>query len=112
MILVRMLDGVEPGIPEAIAHAARHVHKVEDVTDVRARWVGHRLHAEVNITVVRGSSLEEAHAIAKDVRHELLHHLHQLGCAIVHVDPAGAGGERHHRISEHQHDGLPVHSHP
>lgn len=112
MILVRMLDGVEPGTLEAIAHAARHVRQVEDVTDVRARWIGHRLHAEMNITVARGPSLVEAHAIAKDVRHELLHLLPHLGSVIVHVDPAGEGSERHHRISEHEHDGLPVHSHP
>jgi len=30
---------------------------------------------------------------------------------MVHVDPQGEGGERHHRIGEHSHDGLPVHSH-
>jgi divalent metal cation (Fe/Co/Zn/Cd) transporter len=29
----------------------------------------------------------------------------------VHVDPYGQGGERHHRIEAHPHDGLPPHSH-
>ena len=37
----------------------------------------------------------------------------QIGSAalVVHVDPYGQGGERHHRIGEHTHDGLPAQSH-
>jgi hypothetical protein len=29
----------------------------------------------------------------------------------VHVDPYGQGGERHHRIGAHTHDGMPAHTH-
>src|SRR5262249_24951267 len=50
-VLARMLDGVEPDVLDSIGHAARHVEQVEEVSDVRARWVGHRLHAEVSGTV-------------------------------------------------------------
>jgi divalent metal cation (Fe/Co/Zn/Cd) transporter len=84
---------------------------VEELTDLRARWVGHRLHAEVNITVPGGLSVGEGHEIAKEVRHQLLHHLPHLGRAMVHVEPYGQGGEQHHKIGEHAHDGLPAHSH-
>jgi len=35
----------------------------------------------------------------------------RLGRVMVHVDPYGQGGERHHRIAEHTHDGKPAHSH-
>jgi hypothetical protein len=38
--------------------------------------------------------------------------LPHLGHVTVHVDPLGEGGERHHRIGEHAHDGLPAHAHP
>jgi len=110
-VLLRMLDGVETEALEAIGHAARHVAHVEEVSDVRARWVGHRLHAEVSVTVPRGLSVGEGHEIAKEVRHQLLHHLPHLGRVVVHVDPDGQGGERHHRIGEHVHDGLPAHVH-
>lgn len=110
-MVLRMLDAVDVDVVEAIRHAAGHVSRVESVSDVRARWIGHRLHAEVNITVRRGLSVDEGHEIAGDVRHQLLHHVPHLGSAIVHVDPSGRDGERHHRIGEHAHDGLPAHSH-
>lgn len=45
------------------------------------------------------------------MRHQLLHHVPHLGSVSVHVDPSGQGGEQHHRIAEHAHDGLPSHLH-
>lgn len=110
-VVIRALDGVEPEILEEIIHAVRHVPRVEDVTEVRARWLGHRLHAEVNVTVQDGLSVVDGHEIAKEVRHQLFHHLPHLGSATVHVDPYGQGGERHHRIVLHAHDDLAPHSH-
>ena len=110
-VLDRTLDGVDPAIVETIEHAAAHVPRVEEVTEVRARWIGHRLHAEVNITVPGGLSVARGHEIAKEVRHQLLHHLPHLGGVIVHVDPDGQGGERHHRIGRHAHGDFPLHRH-
>ncbi|MDQ5834107.1 MAG: hypothetical protein M3550_13780 [Actinomycetota bacterium] len=81
------------------------------MTDVRARWIGHRLHAELSVTVAGGLSVEEGHEVAREVRHQLLHHVPHLGGVAVHVDPVGQGGEHYHRIGEHAHDGLPVHVH-
>jgi len=96
-VIVRMLDGVDPEVVDGIAHAAGHVPRVEEVTDVRARWVGHRLHADVSVTVPGGLSVADGHDVAREVRHQLLHHLPHLGRVVVHVDPYGQGGERHHR---------------
>ncbi|MGH7354069.1 MAG: cation diffusion facilitator family transporter [Candidatus Rokuibacteriota bacterium] len=110
-ILERMLDGADPEIIRTIAHAASHVARVEEVTDARARWIGHRLHADVNVTVPGGLSVTEGHEVAKEVRHQLLHHLPHLGSVMVHVDPDGQGGERHHTIGQHSHNGLPTHTH-
>jgi divalent metal cation (Fe/Co/Zn/Cd) transporter len=78
---------------------------------VRARWVGHRPHSELSITVVGDLSVGEGHEVSREVRHQLLHHVPHLGGLAVHVDPVGQGGEHHHRISGHAHDGLPVHVH-
>ena len=111
-ILVRILDGVDSEIVEAARHAAGHVPEVREVTDVRARWIGHRLHAELNVSVSPALSVADAHAVAKAVRHRLLHDVRHLGGVTVHVDPLGEGGEAHHRILEHAHDGLPAHAHP
>ena len=110
-VLVRVLDGVEPETLDAIAHAAAHVPRVQEVSDVRTRWIGHRLHAEVSVTVPGTLSVGEGHEIAREVRHQLLHYLSHLGSVTVHVDPEGQGGERHHRIERHTHDDLPMHGH-
>ena len=110
-VFSRLLDGVDPEIVDEIEHAAGHVPGVENVSDVRVRWLGHRLHAEVNVTVGPELSVSEGHDIAVEVRHQLMHHLGYLSNAIIHVDPATAPGEAHHRLVEHTHDGLAVHSH-
>ena len=111
-VLVRILDGVDTGIVEAVRHAAGHAPEVREVTDVRARWIGHRLHAELSVSVSPELSVADAHAVANAVRHRLLHGVPYLGSVTVHVDPLGEGGDAHHRILEHAHDGLPAHSHP
>jgi cation diffusion facilitator family transporter len=110
-VFTRMLDGVEPQVMDEISHASRHVAGVREITDVRARWLGHRLHAEVSIAVDRELSVSQAHAIAKEVRHQLLHHLPYLSVVMIHVDPLDEAGEQHHIIVVHSHDGLPAHSH-
>lgn len=110
-IFVRMLDGAEPHVIAEIRHAAEAVPQVKEVSEVRARWLGHRMHAEVNIAVDPQLTIAQAHAVAAEVRHQLLHHLDYLSLVVIHVDPADQSGEAHHRIAEHTHDGLPVHSH-
>ena len=84
---------------------------VTHVTEVRARWVGHRLLAEVNIAVDPALSVGGGHSIATEVNHQLLHHLTYLSQTTIHVDPSEGAGEDHHHIRDHVHDGLPIHSH-
>ncbi len=110
-IFTRLLDGVEPGVIEEIRHAAGHVSGVEEVAEVRARWLGHRLRAEVNVAVATDLSVAEGHEIAAEVNHRLSHSLGYLEMAVVHVDPLQKAGEAHHHGDAHSHDGLPVHSH-
>lgn len=109
-VLLRMLDGVEAETLEEIGHAAGHVAQVQEVTDVRARWSGHRLHADVSVTVPGGLSVVEGHDVARDVRHQLLHDLPHLGRVMVHVCPHGQDGEQYHRVGPHSHADLPLHS--
>ncbi|MGB7787538.1 cation diffusion facilitator family transporter [Methanoregula sp.] len=66
-IFTRLLDGVDPVITDEIRYTADHVEGVAEITDVKVRWLGHRLHAEVNITVDSTLSVEKGHAIAKRV---------------------------------------------
>jgi cation diffusion facilitator family transporter len=111
LVFARLLDGVEPHIIDEIRHTAGHTPGVENVTDVRARWLGHRLHAELNVAVASSFSVAEGHAIAKEVRHQLLHQFRYLSSVVVHVDPTEEAGEYFHRVTQHTHDGLPTHSH-
>jgi cation diffusion facilitator family transporter len=111
-VFTRLLDGVDPAILADMRHAVQHTPEVQAVTQVRARWVGHRLHAELNITVCPDLSVAQGHAIATEVRHHLLHHLPSLANAIIHVDPLDASGEEHHWIAEHWHGDWLAHSHP
>ena len=111
MVFARLLDGVDPSEIGEIRSAAARVEGVEDVAEVRARWVGHRLRAEVNVAVNPEASVAEGHAVAREVNHRLLHELGYLETAVVHVDPAQESGEAHHRVTAHSHDGLPTHSH-
>jgi cation diffusion facilitator family transporter len=109
-VFTRMLDGVGPEVIEEVRHAAAHVPGVQEVTEVRARWIGHRLSVEANIAVDPALSVGDGHAIAAEVDHQLRHHLSYISLATIHVDPAHASGETHH-LHEHAHDGLPLHSH-
>jgi cation diffusion facilitator family transporter len=108
----RMLDGVDPEVIEEVKHAALHVDGVVEVSEVRARWIGHRLHAEVNLAVNSSLSIEIAHAISREVRHEIMHHLPYLSNAVIHVDPIDKSGEHYHHIELHKHGEHAEHSHP
>ena len=110
-VFTRLLDGVDPEVMDEIKHTVTHLPGVCDVMEVRVRWLGHRLHAEVNIAVDAALSVQEGHEIAIEARHQLLHHVTYLSDAIIHVDPTTAPGEEHHHIAQHTHDGLPTHSH-
>ena len=111
MVFTRLLDGVDPRVVDEIRHASGQVEGVDDVSEVRARWLGHRLRAEVNVAVNPELSVAEGHAIAREVNHRLMHELRYLDMAVVHVDPLQETGEGHHRVAAHAHDGLPPHSH-
>jgi len=110
-VITHLLDGVDPEMTDAVRHAVARTPGVREVAEIRVRWLGHRLHAEVNISVVPELSVEKGHEIAREVRHRLMHHLRYLSNATVHVDPADAAGERHHGMHAHEHDDSPPHSH-
>jgi cation diffusion facilitator family transporter len=84
-LFTRLLDGVDPEVIQEVRHATSQVPGVLDVTEVRVRWLGHRLLPDVNIAVKSDLSVERGHQIAKEVQHDLLHHLQYLATATIHV---------------------------
>ena len=98
----RLMDAVDPSLVETVEHAAGHVEGVQDVRDVRMRWLGHRLQADLKIVVDESLTTRDSHVIAEQVRHALLHEQPQLFTVNVHVDPCGHNGaDPHVALAEH-----------
>nr|WP_145486166.1 MULTISPECIES: cation diffusion facilitator family transporter [Streptomyces] len=93
-VLRRMLDAVDPALVDRAERAVRAVPGVDRVGELRLRWIGHRLRAELSVVVDGEATLRQAHAIAVEAEHALLHALPKLSAALVHADPAPVPGER------------------
>lgn len=85
-IWYRLMDAVDPQIVERIEQYAGDVPGVAQVARVRARWIGHELHAEVAVilaaNVVPGRVLQ----ITAAVRHALrsyVPHLYQVAVEVI-----------------------------
>jgi cation diffusion facilitator family transporter len=89
----RVLDAVDPALVDRAERAVRQVPGVREVGELRLRWIGHRLRAEVAVVVDGEATVRQAHAIAVEAEHALLHALPRLTAALVHADPAPAPGE-------------------
>jgi cation diffusion facilitator family transporter len=85
----RLMDAVDPELVDTVERVAREVPGVQDLGDVRLRWIGHTLRAELVIVVDPALGVVDAHRIAEDVEHRLLHDVARLHAALVHADPAG-----------------------
>ncbi len=97
----RLMDAVDPQLVERATEAARAAEGVQAVSTVRARWIGHTIHAEALIVADCELTLDEAHAIAERARHGMLHAVPKLSTVTVHVDPCGHDGEDHHAALAH-----------
>lgn len=98
-VFARLLDAVDPELLERAERVLRATPGVENVDQLRLRWVGHALHAEAEIAVDPTLSLVDAHEIAHRAEHALLHALKRLARANIHSHPSDASHEEvaHHR---------------
>ena len=88
----RVMDAVDPALVDAAEHALREVAGVRGVGELRLRWIGHTLRAEVAVVVDGELNVRQAHQVAVDAEHALLHSVPRLTAALVHADPAPAPG--------------------
>lgn len=86
----RLMDAVDPGLVEEATAAVLGVAGVRAVREMRIRWIGHALRAEVDATVDSTLTLTEAHDIAHHAEAHLLHHVRRLTAATIHASPEGA----------------------
>ncbi|MET8540652.1 cation diffusion facilitator family transporter [Kitasatospora sp. NPDC004799] len=92
----RIMDAVDPALLDAAEAGLRAVDGVLDVGQVRMRWLGHRLRAEADVVVDDTLTVGQAHDIAIDAEHALMHAVPRLTAATVHTDPAARSGRAHH----------------
>jgi cation diffusion facilitator family transporter len=96
----RLMDAVDPRLVDTAETAVRAVPGVVAVEELRLRWSGHRVRAEVGIAVDAGLGVVAAHDIATAVEHRLLHDVPKLVAATVHVGPHG--GDHHAVLAHHR----------
>jgi len=67
-----LLDGVEPEYIDDIRAVAVDTGGVEEVTEIRVRWLGNTFLAEVNISVNPDLSMGQGHSIALETHQRFL----------------------------------------
>ncbi|WP_258572861.1 cation diffusion facilitator family transporter [Streptomyces sp. KM273126] len=99
----RIMDAVDPSLLDAAEQALREVEGVHEVGELRLRWIGHRLRGEVAVVVGGELSVREAHDVAAEAEHALLHAVPKPTAALVHADPAHSPDEAdpHDALAHH-----------
>ncbi|MEU1550932.1 cation diffusion facilitator family transporter [Nocardia sp. NPDC005745] len=87
-VLRRLMDAVEPELVTAAERALSAEPGVQGVRSLRMRWIGHRLHADVELDVAPTITLADAHHVAHEAQHTLTHVVPKLDTAVVHAYPA------------------------
>jgi cation diffusion facilitator family transporter len=100
-VYLRLMDAVDPAVLAACQRSLQETPGVRDVTELRLRWIGHRLRAECTVAVNPRLTIVEAHRIAEDARHRLSVNVPKIRSAVVHADPEPAGGEEPHDVVGH-----------
>ena len=86
----RLMDAVDPGLVDQATAAVTSVEGISAVCDLRIRWIGHTLRAEVDVTVPSDLTVVQAHDLAHHAEAHLLDQVRRLTAATVHASPAGA----------------------
>jgi len=84
----RLMDSVDPALIDTGEAAVQDIPGVLAVTELRMRWIGHQLRAEVTVEVDGDLNLHDAHEVAVEVEHTLINAVPRLTAALVHTDPA------------------------
>jgi cation diffusion facilitator family transporter len=100
----RLMDAVDPSTVDEVETTLRATEGVRDVGAVHLRWIGHKLRAECEIAVDPSLSIVDAHRIAVEAEHRLIHAVPRLTAAIVHADPYDEDGADHHADLSHHRD--------
>jgi cation diffusion facilitator family transporter len=98
----RLMDAVDPADVDLAERIAAAVPGVLQAGEVRMRWIGHTVRAELAVTVDATLTIEQAHHIAHDVEHQLVHAVPRLTAATVHTEPAAHAQAAHDALAHHR----------
>lgn len=98
----RLLDAVDPASVELAERTALGVDGVLGARELRMRWIGHHLRAELAVTVAADLTVEAAHALAHEVEHRLLHTIPRLTAVVIHTEPATGADRAHETVAHHR----------
>lgn len=94
----RLMDAVDPQLVDQAEYTLRNTSGVLGTGQVRMRWIGHQIRAECEVIVDPGITAIQAHNVAVDAEHALLHAIPRLAAALVHADPQPDGGADPHQV--------------
>ncbi|MFC8824590.1 cation diffusion facilitator family transporter [Streptomyces sp. NPDC057137] len=99
----RVMDAVDPALVDAAELALLEIPGVRAVGELRLRWIGHRLRAEVAVVVDGELTVRQAHHVAVEAEHALLHAVPKLTAVLVHADPDATpdGADPHAALHHH-----------
>jgi divalent metal cation (Fe/Co/Zn/Cd) transporter len=79
----RLMDAVDPALVDQATACVAGVAGIEQVRELRIRWIGHTLRAEIDATVDPALTLAQAHDIAHHAEGHLLHDVRTLTAATI-----------------------------
>ncbi|HSK24385.1 MAG TPA: cation diffusion facilitator family transporter [Egicoccus sp.] len=87
-LLRRLMDGVDPALIDDIERVAGTVPGVTAVEEIRARWSGHRLEAQLTLGVDGDLTVAQAHDLTVAAHHTLAGTVPHLSGVAIHLHPA------------------------
>jgi cation diffusion facilitator family transporter len=102
-VAARLMDAVDPALVDQATAVVAGVPGIRGVRELRIRWIGHTLRAEIDASVDAHLTLLQAHELAHHAEEHLLAQVHRLTAATVHTSPTGA-----HPVSEGGSGVVPV----
>ena len=99
----RLMDSVDPELVSRCEDVLQGVDGVEHVGQVRVRWIGHELHADIDLVLPDNFTLRRAHDVCVAAEQALVVAIPRLTSAVIHPDPHLTPGRSHHREATSTH---------
>lgn len=99
----RLMDCVDPELVGTCEEVLQDIEGVEHVGQVRVRWIGHELHADIDLVLPDAFTLRQAHDVCVAAEQALVIAIPRLTSAVIHPDPHLTPGRSHHQEATRTH---------